>query len=75
MLNPLTLLADDDSNIVDEIKYCGMIDSLLYLAAIRSDILFSIYKYTRFQSAPKESHLTIVKQIIKYLIRTMSLRI
>ncbi|XP_075086256.1 secreted RxLR effector protein 161-like [Nicotiana tabacum] len=57
---------------VDETKYHGIIGSLLYLTASRSDIMFSIYKYARFQSTPKKSHLTVVKRIIRYLIGTTS---
>lgn len=37
------------------------------------DIMFSIYKCTRFQSAPKESHLTAVKWIICYIIWTQDI--
>ncbi|XP_016484355.1 secreted RxLR effector protein 161-like [Nicotiana tabacum] len=49
-----------------------MIGSLLYLAASRPDIIFSVCKCARFQSAPKELHLTAVKRIIRYLIGTIS---
>ncbi|XP_019224287.1 PREDICTED: uncharacterized protein LOC109205975 [Nicotiana attenuata] len=55
---------------VDE--YRGMIGSLLYLTATRPDIMFSVSKCARIQSAPKESHLTTVKRIIRYLIGTIS---
>lgn len=48
-------------------KYKGMISSLLYLTASRPDILFSVYMYARYQSAPKESHLKVVKHIFMYL--------
>ncbi|XP_019232593.1 PREDICTED: uncharacterized protein LOC109213267 [Nicotiana attenuata] len=69
-MSPTTVL-DDDSNekMVDETMYRGMIGSLLYLATSRPDIMFSVCKCARFQLAPKESHLTIVKRII-YLIGT-----
>ncbi|XP_070043246.1 secreted RxLR effector protein 161-like [Nicotiana tomentosiformis] len=40
--------------------------------ACRPDIMFSVCKCARFQSAPKESHLTAVKRIIHYLIGTIS---
>lgn len=44
-----------------------MIGSLLYLIASRPDILFSICLWARFQSDPRESHLTAIKRILKYL--------
>ncbi|XP_070046540.1 uncharacterized protein [Nicotiana tomentosiformis] len=74
LMSPTTML-DEDSNgkLVDETMYRGMIESLLYLTASRPDIMFSVCKYARFQSTPKESHLAIVKQIIRYLIGTSEL--
>ena len=49
-----------------------MIRSLLYLTASRPDILFNVYVCARFQSEPKESHLTAVKRIIRYVRGTLS---
>jgi hypothetical protein len=50
-----------------------MIGSLLYLTATRLDILFSVCLCARFQSDPRESHLTAVKRILKYLKGTPNL--
>nr|XP_016505649.1 PREDICTED: uncharacterized mitochondrial protein AtMg00810-like [Nicotiana tabacum] len=61
---------DEEGKPVDESKYCGMIGSLLYLTASCPDLIFNVCRCARFQAAPKESHLTTVKQIIKYLIGT-----
>ena len=44
-----------------------MIGSLLYLTASRPDIMFSVCMCARYQSAPKESHLKVVKRILRYL--------
>ena len=44
-----------------------MISSLLYLTVSRPDIAFSVGVCARFQAAPKESHLTTVKRIIRYI--------
>ncbi|XP_019265645.1 PREDICTED: uncharacterized protein LOC109243188 [Nicotiana attenuata] len=72
-MSPSTSLDKDEQGIpIDETKYRGMIGSLLYLTASRPDIMFSVCKCDRFQSAPKESHLTTVKRIIRYLIGTVS---
>ncbi|XP_075077415.1 uncharacterized protein LOC142164131 [Nicotiana tabacum] len=63
---------DEKGNPVDETKYRGMIGSLLYLIASRPNIMFSVCKCVRFKSFPKESHLTTVKRIIRYLIGIVS---
>ena len=47
---------------VDEKFYRGMIGSLLYLTASRPDIMFSVCLCARFQSCPKDSHLSVVKE-------------
>ena len=47
--------------------------SLLYLTASRPDIMFSICLCARFQACPKESHLSVVKRIFRYLIGTQNL--
>ncbi|XP_070031796.1 uncharacterized protein [Nicotiana tomentosiformis] len=66
-----TLDEDKDGKSVNETMYQGMIGSLLYLIASQPDIMFSICKCARYQLAPKESHLTVVKRIIRYLIGTI----
>src|ERR1044072_8633676 len=50
-----------------------MIGSLLYLTASRPDILYNICLCARFQSDPRETHLTAVKIILKYLKGTTNL--
>jgi len=50
-----------------------MISSLLYLTASRTNILFSVCLCARFQSEPRESHLTAVKRIFSYLKGTNNL--
>ncbi|XP_050901729.1 secreted RxLR effector protein 161-like [Lathyrus oleraceus] len=52
---------------IDITKYRGMIGSLLYLMASRSDIMFSVCLCALFQANAKESHFTAVKRIMKYL--------
>ena len=41
--------------------------------ASRPDIMFSVYLCVRFQANPKESHLNVMKHILKYLIGTINL--
>jgi len=50
-----------------------MIGSLLYLTASRPDILFIVCLCARFHSDPRESHLTDVKRIFRYLKGTKNL--
>lgn len=58
---------DESGTSIDITKYRGMIGSLLYLTASRPDIMFSVCLCARFQANPKESHITAVKRIMKYL--------
>lgn len=57
--------------LVDPSLYRSMIGSLLYLTASRPDIAFSVGVCARFQANPKESHLTAVKHIIRYVNNTL----
>ncbi|WVZ75656.1 LOW QUALITY PROTEIN: hypothetical protein U9M48_023691 [Paspalum notatum var. saurae] len=67
-------LDPDESGIkVDQTLYQSMIGSLLYLCASRPDIMFSVCLCARFQPDPKESHLTAVKRILRYLKHTPSI--
>ncbi|XP_070022347.1 uncharacterized mitochondrial protein AtMg00810-like [Nicotiana sylvestris] len=64
---------DEPSSSVDQKLYRGMIGLLLYLTAHRPDILFNVGLCARFQANPKESHLTVVKRILRYLKGTTDL--
>ena len=64
---------DEPGSPVNDTRYRGMIGSLLYLTANRPDIVFSVGLCARFQSCPKESHLKVVKRILRYLKGTMNL--
>ncbi|XP_050915760.1 uncharacterized mitochondrial protein AtMg00810-like [Lathyrus oleraceus] len=55
---------------IDVKKYRGMIGSLLYLTASRPYIMFSVCMCARYQLIPKESHLKVVKHILRYLYGT-----
>jgi hypothetical protein len=73
-MHPTCILEKEEvSQKVCQKLYRGMIGSLFYLAVTRSDILFSVCLCARFQSDPRESHLTIVKRILKYLKGTPNL--
>ena len=55
---------------VDPSLYRSMIGSLLYLIANRPDISYSVGVCARYQANPKESHMTALKRIIKYVKTT-----
>ena len=50
--------------------YRSIIDSLLYLIASRPDISYSVGVCARYRANPKESHMTALKRIIKYVKTT-----
>ena len=55
---------------VDPSLYRSMIGSLLYLTASRPDINYSVGVCARYQANLKESHMTALKRIIKYVKTT-----
>ena len=55
---------------VDSSLYRSMIGSLLYLTVSRPDISYSVPVCARYQANPKESHMTSLKKIIKYVKTT-----
>ncbi|XP_070004735.1 uncharacterized protein [Nicotiana sylvestris] len=64
---------DEPGSSVDQKLYRGIIGLLLYLTASRPDIVFSVGFCARFQANPKESPLTDVKRILRYLKGTTDL--
>ncbi|KAK6139936.1 hypothetical protein DH2020_026312 [Rehmannia glutinosa] len=62
---------DEKGKSLDESKYRGMIGSLLYLTASRPDIIHVVCLCARFQSNLKESHMSFVKRIFRYLKGTI----
>ena len=73
-MHPTCILEKEEvSQKVCQKLYRGMIGSLLYLTTSRPDILFNMYICARFQSDPREYHVTAVKRILKYLKGTPNL--
>jgi len=77
MVSPMdpssSLDKDESGKSISEKEYRGMIGSLLYLTASIHDIVFAIGLCARFQTCAKESHLTAVKMIFRYLVGTTDL--
>ena len=61
------LSKDDDSKSTDQRQYRSMIGSLLYVIASRPNVMQAVGQVARFQAAPKESHVLVVKRIFRYL--------
>ncbi|XP_059070551.1 secreted RxLR effector protein 161-like [Cryptomeria japonica] len=61
------LTKSDDSPEVNQSEYRSMVGSLLYLTASRPDLMHAVCLVSRFQSAPKQSHLIAIKRIFKYI--------
>ncbi|GJR48279.1 uncharacterized mitochondrial protein-like protein [Tanacetum coccineum] len=61
------LLKDEDGEEVDVHMYRSMIGSLMHLTSSRSDIMFAVCAYARYQVNPKVSYLYAVKRIFRYL--------
>jgi hypothetical protein len=72
MSTNVKISSDPTSKQVDPTLYRSMIGSLLYLMASRPDIAFSVRVCARFQANPKESHLTAIKRIIRYVNATVN---
>jgi hypothetical protein len=64
---------DEGGKPVDQTLCHSMIDSLLYLTASRSDIMFNVCTCVCFQTCPKEPHLSVIKRILRYLKHTPSI--
>ena len=58
---------DEGGKSIDQTLYRSMIGLLLYLTASMPDIMFSVCMCARFQANPKESHISAVKRILRYL--------
>ena len=70
-MNPnVKLTLDLPGKSVNPSLYGSMIGSFLYPTASRLDISYSVGVCARYQANPKESHITAVKRIIKYIKST-----
>lgn len=63
---------DEGGKDVEMSLFRSMIGSLLYLTASRPDIAHSVGICARYQAAPKESHLNLVKRTIRYIQGTLN---
>jgi hypothetical protein len=65
-------LIEDDKFMEENKKlYMSMIGILLYVIALRLDVMQEVGIVARFQFAPKESHVHEIKRIFRYLKATL----
>ena len=62
MSSSIKLGKDEKGKSINSTMYRGMIGFLLYLTASRPDIMYGVCLCARFQSCPKESHLSAIKE-------------
>lgn len=61
------LRKDDGAELADERVYRSIIGSLLYLTAIRPDIMFATSFLSRFMQTPSKNHLAAAKRLLRYV--------
>jgi len=71
MSTSVKLCKDTSGKDVDPKLYRKHDWELLYLTASHPDIAFSVGVCARYQASPKESHLSAVKRIIRYVKGTV----
>jgi len=60
-----------EGNKIDETYYKQIVGSLMYITAIKPDIMFGVSFITRFMARPTELHLQAAKRILRYLKGTI----
>jgi hypothetical protein len=65
-----SLDSDASGNMVDQKMYRSIIGSLLYVTALRLDVMFSVCMCARFQASLRESNSKATKRILRYLKHT-----
>ena len=63
MITGFKLSKEDESLEADHTMYRSMIGNMLYVIATRPDVMQDVGLFSRFQSSPKETHITTLKCI------------
>jgi Reverse transcriptase (RNA-dependent DNA polymerase) len=66
-INQMTKLGVKAGEPVDQERYQRLVGCLIYLSHTRSDISFAVSVVSRYMHDPKEGHIYIVYQILRYL--------
>ncbi|GJV60992.1 hypothetical protein Tco_1467092 [Tanacetum coccineum] len=70
-----SLDADLSGTPIDQTKYRSMVGALMYLTAIRLDIVHATCYCARCQASPTKKHLREIKWIFWYLMNTINMRL
>ncbi|GJS29919.1 retrovirus-related pol polyprotein from transposon TNT 1-94 [Tanacetum coccineum] len=73
MVEKSKLDEDPQRKVVDPIRYCRMIGTLMYLTSSRPDLVFVVCMCDRYQTKPTEKHLHAVKRIFRCLKGTINM--
>ena len=65
------LTKNDDGPTINSTLYKRMVGSLMYLIAIRVDLMYSFSLISRFMESPKDFHWKVGKIIMRYVARTL----
>ncbi|XP_042757982.1 secreted RxLR effector protein 161-like [Lactuca sativa] len=57
---------------VESTKYMSLISSLMYLTVTRPDLMYVVSLLARFMEKPKEEHMAVAKQVLRYIKGTMN---
>ena len=71
----LKLSKDDNGSTVDPTMYKRLVGNLMYLTAMRKDIMYGVSLISRFMESPKDSHWQASKIILRYVSGTKDLGI
>nr|GEU35084.1 retrovirus-related Pol polyprotein from transposon TNT 1-94 [Tanacetum cinerariifolium] len=72
MVDRLKLDEDPLGIPVNQTRFCSMVGSLMYLTAIRPDLVFAVCKCARYQALPTKKHLEALKRVFWYLKGTIN---
>ncbi|GJZ77235.1 retrovirus-related pol polyprotein from transposon TNT 1-94 [Tanacetum coccineum] len=72
MVEKSKLNEDPQGKAFDPTHHRGMVGTLMYLTASRSDLTFSVCMCARYQAKPTKKHLHAIKRIFKYLRGTIN---
>eukprot|EP01018_Ginkgo_biloba_P015850 Gb_34468 [translate_table: standard] len=61
------LSKEDERKNVDSTLYKSLVGSLMYLTAIRPDIMYVVSLISRFMENPHDTHLQVGKRILRYV--------
>ena len=64
-------LSTDGDPLFDATKFRSIVGALQYLTFTRPDLTFTIQQVCLFMSAPRTSHMKVVKRILRYLKGTI----